>query len=116
MTIIPKAPPDSTVGLVWRGANWHVTWYVDGKVKTLSTRTAELDDAKLFRDHHYANLLAKGASHQLAKSPREKAEADPSLYIYARKPYIVKIKNAVIGEADTAKEAREIRNKYLKIK
>ena len=45
--------------------------------------------------------------------PYPKASSRPTLYIYERKPYVIRIKGRQVGEAQTLSEAQELRDAAL---
>ena len=91
---------------------WFVRWTVDGKPKTRSTGTRDVNEARGVRDaiydklrQNYHNVVTVGtAEHALATNR----------YIYERPAYTVHVPGCKVEQAGTLEEAREIRNNLLK--
>lgn len=96
--------------LVTGRPNYHIEYWCGEKKCRKSLGT----DSYLEAVRRATELLEK-LPVKPTRSASEKAATDPDIYIYYRKPYLVKIGSVVIGECLTRKEARRVRDNHLEI-
>ncbi len=92
---------------------WWARYWVDGKQARKLLAAKSERTAKAERDKFFAGLAAEGATIRPPLTRHEKLERKPSLYVYRRTPYYVKIGTTLVGEVDTYDEAVALRDKYL---
>lgn len=107
----------SKSGLVKRGRYYAVLYYENGSLKSRSTGTTNLRDARENRDSLYKSLLKQGATIKGSKKPAlDEAKADPEgmACIYETTSYKVVVDGVhVVTTTDKTKAIRD-RNAYIK--
>ena len=102
-------------GIVLVKNTWYVRYWEDGKERRASLLVSSESGARVARDIFYKELVDnRKATIRRRRKPVEKLKDKPDLYVYYRLPYYVSINGKIVGEAQTRKQAREIRDNYLK--
>lgn len=96
-----------------KDGKWSALYYVDGKLRRVSLKTTERVYALKARNKFFAQLKKEGAVTKKPRSREDKLADNPDLYVYQRKPFFIKIDGVYVGDADTAKEARKMRDEYI---
>lgn len=113
MIVLPKHKPDTNPDYGMhkdaRGT-WTIRWTENGKTRTKSARTKSVFDARKVRDSLYAKLRSERGALVLG-TPEHATQGD--LYIYERKPYLVKVPGMPAAEVGSRAEARKVRNELV---
>ena len=104
---------NTKLALVKIKEEWHALFYEDNKQKRKNLKTEDFPTAILLRNKYFKKLLKEGATLRVKKTACEKVKINPSMYIYNRPPYSVKIEGKHIGFCDTYEEAVALRNKEI---
>lgn len=83
---------------------YNVTYYEGDKQMSRSLGTTDLEEAKLKRDEFLKDVPIRD------RQPTKKE----NLYVYAMKPFYVKVGKKLVGRYDTKEEAIVGRDEYLK--
>lgn len=108
--------PDTSKGqkaMVQIKSLWYAIYYRNGKPYRRSLRTTVEKDALKFRNQFFSDLARDGATVYTGRDIVAKIQDKPNLYIYRRKPVIVKIGGKIIAECDTEAEAEVARDAWL---
>ena len=92
---------------------WFALYYRDGKLRRRSLRTSNKNDALLFRNYFFNDLVKDGATIYTGRKPQDKVLDKPNLYIYERAPYQFKVKGKVLCESWDRSEVERARDKFL---
>lgn len=87
---------------------WVAYCYRDGKQWRRSTGERDFVMARSWRDRWFAELR----KHHGASDIQRKVSKDA--YIYQRDPFVVRVMGRYVGSAPTKREARTMRDNYLK--
>ncbi len=123
MITIPNVKnKNSNTGIVIGSGGHAYAEYTEGtrkrrrKIGMAPAKKSDWLQLRINRDRVYLELWGQGAKVATrAVDPKESAVGNPDRYIQKRKPFVVRIKNKIIAECDTRKEARAARNKHLGI-
>lgn len=108
---------DRASGFIKSRGKWCMFYYEDGKTKRISTGTADLDTALIFRDNMHLQLVSEGATYRTkAKPALQAAINDPKgdACIYTCINYRVIVDGVPVGASTDKDKAIAIRNKYIK--
>jgi hypothetical protein len=106
MIQIPKiTKPDS--GMFFRYPSWHIFHYEDGKTRTRSLGTPDIEKARTLRDEIYGILRARGATERNA--PRGRPVTKSGIYV----TYSVRAAGHKTRRTSSLEEAEQIRDWML---
>jgi len=106
MIQIPRiTKPDS--GMFFRYPSWHIFHYEDGKTRTRSLGTAEIEKARTLRDEIYGILRERGATERNA--PRGRPVTKNGIYV----TYSVQVAGHKARRTSSLEEAEQIRDWML---
>lgn len=88
--------------------NYHIDFWDGPKRKRISLGTNDLSTAKFAALDMLGHLPVKPS-----KPRHQKSAEDPDMYIYFRKPYVVRVGKVVVGHCMTRAEARKLKDEYF---
>lgn len=92
---------------------WAAIYYENGVQKRKKLGTDDPATAIKLRDSFFRALKKAGAVPKRKMSRDAKISKNPRRYITVRKPFVVKIGTALIGEFSTLREAKDGRDAWL---